>query len=378
MNKWVIGVALAAACSSAAHAQSAVTVYGFLYSGLRYVNNSKGDSVTGLATGPSRWGMKGTEDLGDGRSAVFNLESGLDISTGTSRQGGRLFGRQAFVGLSDVKAGTLTLGRQYDMVASFIAPYAAVGKWNGYMAHVGDNDNLNFQFRLNNSVKYVSPDVGGFQAGAVYSFGEAVGSSKPNSASSAGLRYRDGNFSAAASYLRVNNPATAVPEGNWNTILFPALTSTSAINPYSVQPDAMTTYGLAADYQWGKAKYALVYTQSQFDEVRGSVVGLPVTDVRYRNIEANIAYSVTNAWVLGASYTFTTGKVDATDFKPKYHQVNLMTNYFLSKRTILQLAAIRQQASGDAQNAYILFSSGSGASSSRSQTSLLAGIFHVF
>jgi predicted porin len=378
MNRWLTGVVVAAACGGAAHAESAVTLYGFLYSGLRYVNNSGGDSVTGLATGPSRWGIKGNEDLGEGRSAVFNLESGLDISTGTSRQGGRLFGRQAFVGLSDVKAGTLTLGRQYDMVASFIAPYAATGKWNGYMAHVGDNDNLNFQFRLNNSVKYLSPVVGGFQAGGVYSFGEAVGSTKQNSASSAGLKFKEGNFSAAASYLRVNNPATAVPEGNWNSILFPALTSSSALSPYSVRPASMTTYGLAADYQLDKTKFALIYTQSQFDQVAGTVAGLPITDVRYRNIEANVSYSVTTSWMLGAAYTFTTGKVSATDFKPKYHQINLMTNYFLSKRTILQLAAIRQYASGDAQNAYILFSSGSGASSNSSQTSLLAGIFHIF
>ena len=194
MNKWLLGAGLAIACAGAAHAESATTLYGLLYTGLRHVNDSGGSSVTGLATGPSRWGIKGTETLGDGRSALFVLESGFDLSSGSSFQGRRLFGRQAFVGVSDVTVGKLTAGRQYDMVADFLAPYAATGKWNGYMAHVGDTDNLNYQFRLNNSVKYVSPEIAGFQAGAVYAMGESAGSGKPNSASSAGCAIGRADF----------------------------------------------------------------------------------------------------------------------------------------------------------------------------------------
>mgnify|MGYP001027683609 FL=1 len=378
MKRWLIGAAAAAACVGAAHAQSNVTLYGFLYSGLRYVNNSGGHSVTGLATGPSRWGMRGNEDLGNGRSALFTLESGFDMGSDSSRQGGRLFGRQAYVGLNDNGLGTVTFGRQYDMVASFLSPYVPAGKWNGYMAHPGDVDNLNFQFRLNNSVKYVTPVINGFQAGAVYSFGEVAGSSKQNSAHSMGLKYKSGDFSVAAAYMRVNNPATAVSEGNWNTILLPAFTSTSQRNAYTVSPQAMTTVGVAADYQAGSVKYAAAYTQVRYDKVGGTVAGLPVSDAKYSNLDLNVAYSVNASWQLGAGYTYTFGKVDATGFKPKYHQFNLMTNYFLSKRTILQLAAIHQRAAGDAQNAYILYGSTGGASSSRGQTMLLAGIFHLF
>ena len=378
MKKWLVGAAAAVAWAGIAHAQSNVTLYGFLYSGLRYVNNSAGHSVTGLATGPSRWGARGTEDLGSGRSALFTLESGFDMSTGTSRQGGRLFGRQAYVGLNDNALGTVTFGRQYDMVASFLAPYVPTGKWNGYMAHPGDVDNLNFQFRLNNSVKYVSPVINGFQAGAVYSFGEVAGSGKQNSAHSMGLKYKSGDFSVAAAYMRVNNPASAVSEGNWNTILFPALTPSSQRSAATISPQSMTTFGVAAEYQAGDFKYAAAYTQSRFDRMGGTVAGLPATDVKYQNVDVNLTYSVNPSWQLGAGYTYTFGKVDATGFEPKYHQINLMTNYFLSKRTILQLAAIHQRAAGDAENAYILFGSTSGASSTRNQTMLLAGIFHLF
>jgi predicted porin len=373
-----MGAGLAIACLGTAHAESTTTLYGLLYTGLRHVNDSGGDSVTGLATGPSRWGFKGAESLGNGRSALFVLESGFDVSSGSSFQGRRLFGRQAFVGVSDVAAGRLTAGRQYDMVADFLAPYAATGKWNGYMAHIGDNDNLNYQFRLNNSIKYVSPEVGGFQAGGVYAFGESAGSGKPNSASSAGLRYRQGGFSAAAGYLRVNNPATSVSEGNWNTIVFPAVTPTSAMTPAALAPNAMTTYGIGTDYQVGKVKAALVYTQTRFDALASTAIGLPVSDVRFRNLEANVSFDATGNWMLGAGYAYTTGDVAATRFKPKYHQVHLMTNYSLSKRTILQLATTHQRAAGDAQNAYVLYSSDSGASRGRSQTALLAGMFHFF
>lgn len=72
-------------CAESALAQSSVTLYGFLYSGVRYVNNSGGHHVTGLATGPSRWGLKGHEDLGSGLRGLFTLESGFDMSTGNSR-----------------------------------------------------------------------------------------------------------------------------------------------------------------------------------------------------------------------------------------------------------------------------------------------------
>jgi len=150
------------------------------------------------------------------------------------------------------------------------------------------------------------------------------------------------------------------------------------MTPAALAPNAMTTYGIGADYQAGKAKVALVYTQTRFDALASTAIGLPVSDVRFRNLEANVSYDATGNWMLGGGYAYTTGDVAATRFKPKYHQVHLMTNYSLSKRTILQLATTHQRAAGDAQNAYVLYSSDSGASRGRSQTALLAGVFHFF
>ena len=108
------------ASASAVMAQSSVTVYGLVDTGLEYVTNTNaaGDSAIKMPslTGsfPSRLGFRGAEDLGGGLSAVFTLEAGLALDTGTLGQGNRLFGRQASIGLKG-DFGTVTLGRQVNM-----------------------------------------------------------------------------------------------------------------------------------------------------------------------------------------------------------------------------------------------------------------------
>lgn len=123
MQKKIIGAACAltgALCAIPALAQSQVTVYGVLDTGLVYTNNvnAAGDSqvkMPGLTGSlPSRFGFRGSEDLGGGLEALFVLEGGIGIDTGTSGQGGRLFGRQSNVGLRG-GYGTVTLGRQVNM-----------------------------------------------------------------------------------------------------------------------------------------------------------------------------------------------------------------------------------------------------------------------
>jgi predicted porin len=116
-----IAIAMAAGFGAAgAHAQSQVTVYGIVDVALAHMNNAdaaghgvtREPSLTGSL--PSRIGFRGTEDLGGGLSAVFTLESGYNPDVGTLGQGGRLFGRQAWVGLRGTW-GTLQLGRILNM-----------------------------------------------------------------------------------------------------------------------------------------------------------------------------------------------------------------------------------------------------------------------
>src|ERR1700735_2585996 len=132
MKKSLLALAALSAFASVAHAQSSVTLYGIIDEAAVYESSQKTggnntaaspnvggkkvafDSLSGL--NGSRWGLKGTEDLGGGLKAVFQLENGANINTGGFGQGGLEFGRQAYVGLSSAQLGTVTMGRQYDSV----------------------------------------------------------------------------------------------------------------------------------------------------------------------------------------------------------------------------------------------------------------------
>ena len=105
-----IGAGLA---GSALAADTSVTLYGLLDMGLGYervrapgFNQNRIGTVQGVNSG-SRFGLRGSEDLGDGLRAIFTLEGGITPLNGKSAQSGRLFGRQATVGLSDDSWGNL-------------------------------------------------------------------------------------------------------------------------------------------------------------------------------------------------------------------------------------------------------------------------------
>ncbi|WP_229258309.1 porin [Duganella rivi] len=118
--------------SCALPAFSQVTLYGVIDTGIERVNhtNAAGDAVTRMptltGTLPSRWGVRGTEDLGNGASAVFQLESQFGPDTGAQGQGGRLFGRQAWLGLRG-SFGTLSIGRQSNMTFHALVKTDTVG-----------------------------------------------------------------------------------------------------------------------------------------------------------------------------------------------------------------------------------------------------------
>lgn len=177
---WCGLASLMACASGAAHAQSAVTLYGVIDTGIEYVTNigpKKASSFhvpTLTATLPSLWGLRGKEDLGGGLSAVFVLESGFAPSQGTLNQGGRLFGRQAYVGLSG-RWGTLTLGRQYSQIFWTVLTGDTLAP-NIFAA--ADLDPYLTQPRVDNAVTY-SFTSSGFTVGATYSFGRDAADSAP-------------------------------------------------------------------------------------------------------------------------------------------------------------------------------------------------------
>jgi predicted porin len=158
--------------STAVFAQSSVTLYGIMDTGIEYVShaNAAGDHVIRMPgiTGevPSRWGMRGSEDLGGGLKATFILESGFNTRGGDSGQGGRLFGRQALVGLEG-PWGALTFGRQYTMTYWAMSDADILGP---DIYGIGSLDAFVPNARSDNTVVYKGKFYG-FTVGATYSFG---------------------------------------------------------------------------------------------------------------------------------------------------------------------------------------------------------------
>ncbi|SAK62171.1 porin [Caballeronia ptereochthonis] len=152
---------------------SAVTLYGLIDQGVEFVNNvanGKNKTANGWRTGDgtatSYFGIRGSEDLGGGVKAIFDLQGGFSPTTGASRQGGRIFGRQSYVGI-DGKYGRLTFGRQYTMRffgIPFINPFGTGAQGLTTL------DNGIANARADNSVSY-RYFLGDFEGGVNYSFG---------------------------------------------------------------------------------------------------------------------------------------------------------------------------------------------------------------
>ena len=161
-----------AASSASAFAQSSVTLYGIIDTGIEYVShsNTAGDSLIRMPgnTGelPSRWGLRGVEDLGGGLKTVFQLESGFNPRAGDMGQGSRLFGRQAWVGLEG-PWGTVSFGRQYTMTFWGLADSDILGPDIYGSASL---DAYIPNSRSDNTVAYKGM-FHGLTLGATYSFG---------------------------------------------------------------------------------------------------------------------------------------------------------------------------------------------------------------
>lgn len=363
-------IAFVVGCSfvaSHASAQSSVTLYGIVDTGFVYTNNQKGNSAFQMASGNvqgSRFGLTGSEDLGHGLKAILKLENGFNVNTGTLGQGGRMFGRQAYVGLSDNKYGALTMGRQYQSVQDTL-PYAQIAGISPvvqYASAVYDNDSLNNTYRTNNSVKYTSPWIAGFKATGLYAFSNAAGAFADNREWSAGLSYINGPFRADAAYLLSRQPGST------------AGGALASDNYYSLGASYITNvtrnqvYGAGASYQIGIAKLALLYTNSHFNlKTNGAF--------RFANYEAAVNFTVSPAVNVGIGYIYTLLNTSNSTFtNAHFHQVNFGASYALSKRTNVFYDAIYQRASG--ANAWI--DNLTAPSSGRNQLAVIAGIKHNF
>lgn len=211
MKKSLIALSVFGAFAGAAQAQSSVTLYGIADANLQFANNGS-QSITKIQSGgvlTSRFGLKGSEDLGGGLKAIFNLESGFNIDNGTSRSASTLFDRAALVGLNG-GFGTVSVGRQLNPV--FLVQYdttfnkggMAWGNATNYFA-----TGYNLSSRLNNSLAYSTNNLSGFTGTLLYSAGESAVAPKSLGNVFAGkVAYANGPLLVNLGYE--SNKATAV------------------------------------------------------------------------------------------------------------------------------------------------------------------------
>ena len=190
MNKIAFAASLLClSLSTAAQAQSSVTIFALIDANIsNYSPGSKvgGGDLTLMNDGTtnglngSRWGIRGVEDLGDGMKASILLESGVIVDTGSAGQGGRSFGRQAFVALSTPRAGEVRLGRQYILSDSVVGqgnPFgnALVNNPTTSVTNMGRNLPMFLNApRADNVLQYQTPSFGGVTLAAQLAPGEGT------------------------------------------------------------------------------------------------------------------------------------------------------------------------------------------------------------
>lgn len=272
--------ALGLACAGAT-AQSNVTIYGNVDLGLLAGNNDTQTQVYNGGISPSIWGFKGTEDLGGGLKATFNLEAHFNADTGG--QVGGQFRRQSNVGLTSASFGTVTLGNMYSQAAlayaatdprairenfsglytwAYNSGVVALGAANQTPAlNASNNGNNDVGVFVQNAIAY-SNNFGPVGVGVSHSVSELKGS-----ATTLGLTYT-GPVTLSASYTSTNHPNSSNTLATMYTVgaAYTMGTITGKINYLSgvnetlagVETNDVGVVGLGIDWKTSSANTVIV------------------------------------------------------------------------------------------------------------------------
>lgn len=350
---------LALSACGAVQAQN-VSMYGLIDVALDHVTNvnAKGDSLTHVAklTGaaPSRLGFRGVEDLGGGYSAIFNLESGLQVATGGLNNGGRLFGRAAYVGLN-TPYGRFTLGRQFNMTVQGIIATDVMGPALYSLASI---DAYLPNSMTDNTIAYIGT-YRNVTVGATYSLGRDTGTSGGPSAT--------------------NCPGESASDHR-------ACTQWTMLAKYEV-----ADYGVAVthDVQRGGPNALFGLNDSRYTDTRTIAGGwfrsgnLKVAGGLLRRERALGNVTRSNLWYLGATYDVAgpfviDGEVARYDVRHSADDSTLFVvraNYLLSKKTKAYAMAGRMRNDGMAATP---LSGGTPVGVGKSQNGVMAGIQVAF
>jgi predicted porin len=305
--KQIAALALLAAVSATASAQSSVTLFGVVDVGARYTKNGD-DSVTSLSTNglaTSRIGFKGVEDLGDGLKAGFWLEGGLNPDTGSSANSSKFFDRRATVSLTSASLGEVRLGRDNNPFYTTYSAYDVFGA-NG----VGGADKFTLRVsgvtvntlkRDDNQASYFLPTgLGGVYGQVTAAAGEG----------SLGTRLYGGRLGFTSGPFDIS--------GAYSETQVAAVAATGFDDKYQ-------TYILGASYDFGFLKLLGYYSESKVGDLKQDI--------------GNVGVSVpVGPGALRATYVNVNGKGGSTDANDAT-QWAVGYVYDLSKRTALYATA---------------------------------------
>jgi len=343
MKKSLIALAVLAA-SGATMAQS-VTLYGLAdvwfgsskleATGEGSVRQTKVDSG-GLNT--SRWGLKGTEDLGGGLKANFQLEQGFSLDSGAAQDSKKAFNRQAWVGLSG-GFGEVQLGKvwtSYDDIRSSANDTFNANIASSFSTWLGYSD------RTDNGIKYTSPSYGGVSGSLTYALGEdKTADNSASSVLSLGLQYANGPlFVGFAHQQQKQNGANGVFSA------LPGLVTAAIGDELDLITDEVsavggkTTYNLLnGSYDFGVVKLVGGYNQVK-QTIRDEAGSLKAKEYNL-GVEAPVATNLK----AGLGYASSKVEADGTDvFKTTGFSAAVL--YSLSKRTTVYGALTQTKLEG--------------------------------
>lgn len=309
MKKTLLAAALTVGFAGVANAETSVTLYGLIDTGIGYTQfKNKNTDIktkrTGLYDGVqsgNRWGLRGSEDLGDGLRVVFKLESGFRLTDGQNAQGPQ-FGRESTIGLANDSWGSLTFGRQTNVSSRFIADSGIASPFGDSFlnAAIGQTFTSAATVRADDTVVYVSPSFSGFTFAAGYSFGvngQDWDTTNQDDDSlklvSTGLLYSNGPLGLAATYEQLSGDTLDEKVKAWN---------------------------LAASYDFEVVKLHAAFGQERNGTMSGANTAqlTEIGAVQYRQAWGSSVYKANN-WTFGVSAPLGAGKLMAAwaQSKPK-------------------------------------------------------------
>ncbi|HEV7618963.1 MAG TPA: porin [Burkholderiaceae bacterium] len=343
MKKSLLALAVLGTFAGVASAQTNVTIYGIVDAGINFDN---GKSAAGkkwsLASGQyngSRLGFKGSEDLGSGLSAIFTLENGFNVDDGTLGNGGRLFGRQAWVGLNG-GFGSVKLGRQYSVLYNALAlidPFGINQAGDAQRVYGYGLGKVDPMSRSDNTVTYSTQDFAGFSAQAGYKFGETAGSLNTGSSKFVGANYAKGALNVVAAYQNTDGVDFGATTTQLGAIVAPTGLGTAIAK--------VKTAFIGTTYDFGVAKAHLGY---------GNTKAGAIGELKIRNYLVGVTAPVGAGSVYGSWNRNDIKEINAG----ASNQYAIGYSYPLSKRTLLYTSVaytkndsgVRLNAAANGQN----------------------------